>query len=153
MSRKTYSFETFNNIHKGLLAKGIERVGFKVLHRPDVIDKIYDEITRTRIIMIHNKITNKVTTFCPLDNHTFVEITESEADLLLAAYEDCHWQPYCKPRDYVNFTDFERQEVDKLYKSLSGHEPDDSYEWILYPYSFLPGGGSGINYTDYKFSM
>lgn len=156
MSRKTYSIETFYNMHIGLLSKGLEKVGHKVFHHPEAPNKMNDVITRTRIMMIYSNITNKVSLFCPLDNGTIVELTEDEAEMLLFAYEVYHWFPYGdtkSPNPVRSLTDYEKEETDKLYKSLSGHEANDSYEWIKYPYGLLTGHGGVISYNDYRYSM
>lgn len=156
MSRKTYSIETFYNMHIGLLSRGVEKVGYKIFHHPEAPNKMTDVITRTRIMKIYSNITNEESLFCPLDNGTIVELTEDEAEMLLFAYEVYHWFNHGdadSPNPVWTLSDYEKEETDKLYKSLSGHEATDSYEWIKYPYGLLTGHGGEINYNDYKFSM
>lgn len=156
MSRKTYSIETFYNMHIGLLSRGVERVGYKIFHHPEAPNKMTENITWTRIMKIYNSITNEASLFCPLDNGTIVELTEDEAEMLLFAYEVYHWFPsgdVDSPNPMWSLSDYEKEETDKLYKSLSGHDATDSYEWIKYPYGLLTGHGGVINYNDYKFSM
>lgn len=88
-----------------------------------------------RIIKIRNKFDRYVNTYCILDNHTVVELTEREVENLLFAYQTYHYSPTvdAKQQEPWMFTDFDKQEADKLYIELSGREPNDSYEWLEWP--------------------
>ena len=91
--------------------------------------------------------------YCILDNRTIVELTEIETENLLFAYQVFHYsrdQRLLANECVLDMTSFEEQEVNKLYIELSGHEPNDSYEWLEFPHGISLH--EPFNYPDYYFS-
>lgn len=132
MNRKTFTFEEFGDLYSSLIIKGMYQIGLKeYMWRYDGNDCRIP----MRIIKIRNKFDRYVNTYCILDNHTVVELTEREVENLLFAYQTYHYSPTAdaKQQEPWMFTDFDKQEADKLYIELSGHEPNDSYEWLEWP--------------------
>lgn len=132
MNRKTFTFEEFGDLYSSLIIKGMYQIGLKeYMWRYDG-NVCYGPM---RIIMIRNKFDRYVNRYCILDNHTVVELTEREVENLLFAYQTYHYSPTddAKQQEPWMFTDFDKQEADKLYIELSGHEPNDSYEWLEWP--------------------
>ena len=120
MNRKTFTFEEFGDLYSSLIIRGMYQIGLKeYIWRYDGNDCCIP----MRIIKIRNKFDRYVNTYCILDNHTVVELTEREVENLLFAYQTYHYSP----------TVDAKQEADKLYIELSGHEPNDSYEWLEWP--------------------
>ena len=132
MNRKTFTFEEFGDLYSSLIIKDMYQISLKeYMWRYDGNDYRIP----MRIIKIRNKFDRYVNTYCILDNHTVVELTEREVDNLLFAYQTYHYSPTAdaKQQEPWMFTDFDKQEADKLYIELSGHEPNDSYEWLEWP--------------------
>ena len=150
MSRKTFTFEKFEDIYSGLIESGLYNIGHKEYAVTIGNDTVYKP---TRILILRNNLTSEVFRYCILDNHTLVELTEVDTENLLFAYQVFHYsrdQRLLANECVLDMTPFEEQEVNKLYIELSGHEPNDSYEWLEFPHGIsLP---EPFNYPDYYFS-
>lgn len=132
MNRKTFTFEEFGDLYSSLIIKGMYQISLKeYMWQYDGNDCRIP----MRIIKIRNKFDRYVNTYCILDNHTVVELTDREVENLLFAYQTYHYSPTddAKQQEPWMFTNFDKQEADKLYIELSGHEPNDSYEWLEWP--------------------
>lgn len=147
MSRKTFTFETFEDIYSGLIESGLYNIGHKEYAVTIGNDTFYKP---TRILMLRNNLTSESFQYCILDNHTVVELTDVEIENLLFAYQVFHYSRDKKLIDneiVLDMTSFDEQEANKLYIELSGHEPNDSYEWLEFPHGISLH--EPFNYPDY----
>ena len=150
MSRKTFTFEKFEDMYSGLVSRRLYTVGYKESAVTIGNDTNY---TTTRILLIRDNLTFESFQYCILDNRTIVELTEIETENLLFAYQVFHYsrdQRLLANECVLDMTSFEEQEVNKLYIELSGHEPNDSYEWLEFPHGISLH--EPFNYPDYYFS-
>ena len=150
MSRKTFTFEEFEDMYSGLVSRRLYTVGYKQCAVTIGNDTSY---TTTRILLIRDNLTFENVQYCILDNRTIVELTEIETENLLFAYQVFHYsrdQRLLANECVLDMTSFEEQEVNKLYIELSGHEPNDSYEWLEFPHGISLH--EPFNYPDYYFS-
>ena len=150
MSRKTFTFEEFEDMYSGLVSRRLYTVGYKQCAVTIGNDTSY---TTTRILLMRDNLTFENVQYCILDNRTIVELTEIETENLLFAYQVFHYsrdQRLLANECALDMTSFEEQEVNKLYIELSGHEPNDSYEWLEFPHGISLH--EPFNYPDYYFS-
>ena len=150
MSRKTFTFEEFEDMYSGLVSRRLYTVGYKESAVTIGNDTSY---TTTRILLIRDNLTFENVQYCILDNRTIVELTEIETENLLFAYQVFHYsrdQRLLANECVLDMTSFEEQEVNKLYIELSGHEPNDSYDWLEFPHGISLH--EPFNYPDYYFS-
>lgn len=150
MSRKTFTFEKFEDMYSGLVKLGLYTVGHQACNITAGNESSYKSI---RILMLRNNLTSEVFQYCILDNHTLVELTEIETENLLFAYQVFHYsrdQRLLANERVLDMTSFDEQEANKLYIELSGHEPNDSYEWLEFPHGISLH--DPFNYPDYYFS-
>ena len=150
MSRKTFTFEKFEDMYSGLVSRRLYTVGYKECAVTVGNDTSY---TTTRILLMRDNLTFENVQYCILDNHTIVELTKIETENLLFAYQVFHYsrdQRLLANECVLDMTPFEEQEVNKLYIELSGHEPNDSYEWLEFPHGISLH--EPFNYPDYYFS-
>ena len=150
MSRKTFTFEEFEDMYSGLVSRRLYTVGYKQCAVTIGNDTSY---TTTRILLMRDNLTFENVQYCILDNRTIVELTEIETENLLFAYQVFHYsrdQRLLANECVLDMTSFDEQEVNKLYIELSGHEPNDSYEWLEFPHGISLH--EPFNYPDYYFS-
>ena len=150
MSRKTFTFEEFEDMYSGLVSRRLYTVGYKECAVTIGNDTSY---TTTRILLMRDNLTFENVQYCILDNRTIVELTEIETENLLFAYQVFHYsrdQRLLANECVLDMTSFEEQEVNKLYIELSGHEPNDSYDWLEFPHGISLH--EPFNYPDYYFS-
>ena len=150
MSRKTFTFEKFEDIYSGLIELGLYAIGHQDCAVTVGNDTSY---IPTRILLLRDNLSRESFQYCILDNHTLVELTEVETENLLVAYQVFHYSrdPKLVATERVfDMTSFEEQEANKLYIELSGHEPNDSYEWLEFPHGISLH--EPFNYPDYYFS-
>lgn len=150
MNRKTFTFEELENMYSGLVNLDLYAVGNKQ-HQ----FTFRNETTQNnlRILCLRGNFYPDDHFYCILDNQTVAELEEYEVDKLLFAYQSCHYSrdPRLLSEElYLGMTDFEKQEADKLYIELSGHEPADSYEWLEWPYGTQLH--DPIGFTEYFYS-
>lgn len=132
MNRKTFTFEEFEDMYASLITNGM----YQIWHKESIWRYDGQEYYRSmRILMLRDKFDGYIHYYCVMDNHTIVELTDRELDTLLFAYQTYHYSQTddAKWQEPWMFTDFDKQEADKLYIELSGHEPNDSYEWLEWP--------------------
>ena len=150
MSRKTFTFEKFEDMYSGLVSRGLYTVGYKQCAVTIGNDTNY---TTMRILLMRDNFTFENVQYCILDNRTIVELTEIETENLLFAYQVFHYsrdQRLLANECVLDMTSFDEQEANKLYIELSGHEPNDSYEWLEFPHGISLH--EPFNYPDYYFS-
>ena len=150
MSRKTFTFEEFEDMYSGLVSRRLYTVGYKQCAVTIGNDTSY---TTTRILLIQDNLTFENVQYCILDNHTIVELTKIETENLLFAYQVFHYsrdQRLLANECVLDMTSFDEQEANKLYIELSGHEPNDSYEWLEFPHGISLH--EPFNYPDYYYS-
>ena len=150
MSRKTFTCEKFEDMYSGLVSRRLYTVGYKEYAVTIGNDTNY---TTMRILLMRDNLTFENVQYCILDNRTIVELTEIETENLLFAYQVFHYsrdQRLLANECVLDMTSFEEQEVNKLYIELSGHEPNDSYEWLEFPHGISLH--EPFNYPDYYFS-
>ena len=150
MSRKTFTFEKFEDMYSGLVSRRLYTVGYKQYAVTIGNDTNY---TPMRILLMRDNLTFENVQYCILDNRTIVELTEIETENLLFAYQVFHYsreQRLLANECVLDMTSFDEQEANKLYIELSGHEPNDSYEWLEFPHGISLH--EPFNYPDYYFS-
>ena len=147
MSRKTFTFEKFEDTYSGLIELGLYRIGHQECAITVGNDTSYNPM---RILLLRDNLTGESFQYCILDNHTLVQLTDVETENLLFAYQVFHYSRDPRLLDtecVLEMTSFEEQEANKLYIELSGHEPNDSYEWLDFPHGISLH--EPFNYPDY----
>lgn len=150
MSRKTFTFEKFEDTYSGLIELGLYRIGHQECAITVGNDTSYNPM---RILLLRDNLTGESFQYCILDNHTLVQLTDVETENLLFAYQVFHYSRDPRLLDtecVLEMTSFEEQEANRLYIELSGHEPNDSYEWLEFPHGISLH--EPFNYPDYYFS-